>query len=211
MEQKETSWRFGTIRTIFSGFYSIYSFFRRPNTSADYSKTFLSSSRGFTLVEIITALGVLAILATVVLAAVNPLEQFRKAQDTKRKSDLAQIQRALEAYYQDFDKYPAHTPGEYTINTAQNGDSDTAVDWGDVWAPYLDILPKDPNSSKYYIYIADDLNGYQSYRIYTSLDRGIKDPDACQETTGCPNAPANCGIDSDSYCNFGLSSPNVSP
>ena len=33
-------------------------------------------------------------------------EQFKKADDTKRKSDLAQIQRALEAYYQDFGMYP---------------------------------------------------------------------------------------------------------
>ena len=56
---------------------------------------------GFTLVELITAIGVLAILVSTVIAVINPLEQFNKAQDAKRKADLAQIQRALEVYYQD--------------------------------------------------------------------------------------------------------------
>lgn len=210
MEEKETSWRFGSIRTIFSRCNVIHTFFWRKNTPTSHSNDFLDS-RGFTLIEIITALGVISILATVILAAVNPLEQFRKAQDVKRKSDLGQIQRALESYYQDFDKYPAHTLSSYTINTSQDGDENTEVAWGETWAPYLDVLPSDPSSSKYYIYVVDDMNGYQSYRIYASLDRGVKDPDACQEPTGCPSAPTSCGTDPTTYCNFGLSSPNVSP
>lgn len=169
--------------------------------------------RGFTLIEIITALGVLAILATVILAAVNPLEQFKKAQDARRKSDLAQIQRILEAYYQDHGQYPAYTDsGEntYTINSGA-GEPENAISWGTSWRPYIDLLPIDPNASKFYIYVSDPTNGYQSYRIYASLDRGLSDPDACREQFGCPNAPTECGLEEGMFCNFGLTSPNVSP
>ncbi len=156
----------------------------------------------------------MTILATLILTAVNPIEQFRKAQDTRRKSDLAQLQRALEAYYQDFDRYPAHTLtgiNPYTINTG-TGDGDDAIGWGKSWKPYIDVVPIDPSSSKFYIYFSGTDN--QSYRLYTALDRGTKDPDACTETTtgpGCPGAyDVRCGLNNET-CNFGVTSPNVSP
>ena len=215
MEEKKFSGRYSTIRTFFGSLYSIYASIWGKTNSAYRKDTVLklSPSSGFTLIEIITAIGVLTILATVVLAAVNPIEQFRKAQDSKRKSDLAQVQRALEAYYQDFGRYPAHTTtglNTYTINTGL-GEDDNAILWGASWPPYMDVVPVDPSSSKFYIYVSDSTNGYQSYKIYASLDRGTNDPDACTEVTGCTNAPGGCGLDEESYCNFGLTSPNVSP
>jgi prepilin-type N-terminal cleavage/methylation domain-containing protein len=222
MEEKKFSWRYGALRTLFNSFYSVYSIFWRKNNFAYRKATFLKlktsnlklqTTGGFTLIEIITAIGVLTILATVILAAVNPIEQFRKAQDAKRKSDLAQVQRVLEAYYQDFGRYPAHTTtglNTYTINTGL-GEDVNAIKWGTSWKPYMDIVPVDPSSSKFYVYFSDSSNGYQSYRIYASLDRGTKDPDACSEATGCPNAPGGCGLEDEFYCNFGLTSPNVSP
>lgn len=215
MEKKETSRRYSSFRTFFSSIYFIHNVFWRKNYNAFSKINFLDNQKGFTLIEIITALGVLTILATIVLAAVNPLEQFRKAQDAKRKSDLAQVQRALEAYYQDFGRYPSHTTSgqhTYTINTG-DGEAGNAIAWGTTWRPYIDVVPIDPSSSKYYLYIADSGNGYQSYRLYASLDRGANDPDACTGATGCPNVPSGleCGIDSGVYCNFGLTSPNVSP
>jgi len=172
-----------------------------------------SSNKGFTLVELLTAVGVFTILASIVLVTVNPLEQFRKAQDSKRKSDLAQTQRALESYYQDFGKYPAYTTtgqNTYTINIG-SGEDANAVKWGDTWSPYMDIVPVDPNSSKFYLYWSDSSNNYQSYRLYASLDRGSNDPDACVGTSGCSGAPGGCGIDASYVCNFGVTSPNISP
>lgn len=222
MEEKKFSGRYCTIRTFFGSLYSLYaSIWGKTNSTHSKFAVLklpttnyqLLDSKGFTLIEIITAIGVLTILATIVLAAVNPIEQFRKAQDSKRKSDLAQVQRALEAYYQDFGRYPAHTTtglNTYTINTGL-GEDVNAILWGASWPPYMDIVPVDPSSSKFYIYASDSTNGYQSYRIYASLDRGTNDPDACTEATGCTNAPGGCGIDAESYCNFGLTSPNVSP
>jgi len=173
-----------------------------------------SQNSGFTLIELLTAIGIFTILAGVVLVTIDPLEQFRKAQDAKRKSDLAQVQRALEAYYQDFDRYPTHTQSglsTYTINTG-DGSADTAIEWGSEWKPYIDILPVEPNSSKYYIYWSDDTNNNQSYRLYTSLDRGDRDMDACNNGTVCTGVPAGieCGINGE-VCNYGVTSPNISP
>jgi len=170
---------------------------------------------------VITAIGVLAILATIAFTALNPIEQFRKAQDSKRKSDLAQLQRALEAYYQDFGRYPSFTgccgatntgAFPYTINEL-DGEGDDALHWGNTWAPYIDILPVEPNSNKFYIYWSDELNNFQSYRIYASLDRGDSDPDSCNGGLACANLPAGvsgCGI-GDEICNYGVTSPNISP
>jgi prepilin-type N-terminal cleavage/methylation domain-containing protein len=159
--------------------------------------------KGFTLIELIVAIGVLAIFSSFVVAILNPFEQFKKAADSKRKSDLAQIQRALEAYYQDFGSYPQSSSYQIVYNSS-------ALVWGSSWAPYMDVLPKDQDGSRSYIYVASGAQP-QLYQIYASLDRGGKDPQACNQAgTSCPNVPAGvtCG---DGVCNFGLSSPNTSP
>lgn len=166
-----------------------------------------SSSNGFTLIELITAIGVLAILVSAVLAAVNPLEQFHKAQDSKRKSDLAQIQRALEGYYQDYHRYPYSIQSKISTDNTTNG----IVQWGSTWSPYMDVLPIEPSNSKEYAYWSDSTG--QSYALYAALDRGGKDPQACNSGNPCNNATANgllCGGTTVS-CTYGVTSPNISP
>lgn len=41
---------------------------------------------GFTLLELLVAIGVFAILASIVLIAINPVEQIRKSQDLNSKT-----------------------------------------------------------------------------------------------------------------------------
>ncbi len=162
---------------------------------------------GFTLVELITAIGVLAILVSTVIAVINPLEQFNKAQDAKRKADLAQIQRALEVYYQDYHRYPYSIQSKISTDNTPTG----VIQWGTTWSPYMDVLPVDPSSSKRYVYWSD--NTGQSYALYMALDRGSKDPQACNGGNACDNASANgliCGGTS-VPCTYGVTSPNISP
>lgn len=50
--------------------------------------TQLQDNNGFTLIEILLAIGLLAALATIVLIAVNPARQFAQLRNTQRASDL---------------------------------------------------------------------------------------------------------------------------
>lgn len=52
-------------------------------------------SRGFTLIEILVVIGMLAILSTVVLVAVNPLRQFAQARNSQRQSNVAAVLNAV--------------------------------------------------------------------------------------------------------------------
>jgi prepilin-type N-terminal cleavage/methylation domain-containing protein len=97
-------------------------------------------NKGFTLVELIVAIGILGILAITAIVAINPFAQFQKADDIRRKSDLAQIQRALESYYQDNKAYPAAC----NDNTFRIERSDgSCITWGGSWQPYMNLVPKD--------------------------------------------------------------------
>lgn len=171
----------------------------------------LSSPKGFTLIEMIVVIGIIAAIAGVVLAVVDPMTQFQKANDGRRKSDLAQIQKALEQYYQDKGRYPTHSTSSplYRIKKFDG----VTTDWGQAFTPYINVLPKDPNGSKNYVYYSP--TGGQSYYLYASLDRdGLgrsgKDPNLCNnDGSRCTSVPvgASCG----GTCNYGVSSPNVSP
>ena len=55
------------------------------------------SLKGFTLIELLIVIGIIAILAGIVLVAVNPAQQFGKANDSERKSEIGTI---LSAVYQ---------------------------------------------------------------------------------------------------------------
>lgn len=172
--------------------------------------------KGFTLIELIVVIGILSILSAMVLAVVNPFSQFQKARDAQRKSDLSQVQKALEQYYQDTGHYPSSTNNFQII-----GLNSATIAWGQSNAqnwPYINQLPQDPLSNETYVYYSTG----QSYWLYTSLERGAKDPQACNNGNACssilsggvgfptlhtcsPTGNANI------TCNYGVSSPNTAP
>jgi prepilin-type N-terminal cleavage/methylation domain-containing protein len=51
--------------------------------------------KGFTLIELVVVIGILAVLLTIVLVAINPARQFKQANDTKRRSDVNAILNAV--------------------------------------------------------------------------------------------------------------------
>ena len=169
---------------------------------------------GFTLVELIVVIAIVGIMSGMAITVLNPIAQLQKSADAKRKSDLSQISKALEAYYSDHGKYPS-TNGSYELVVLPAGSNDPiALSWGSAWEPYMDVLPKDAVVSQKYIYYTPTTGSgaFQSYYLYASLERGILDPQACTGAAGCPNVPSGvtCGTATD-LCNYGVTSPNVSP
>lgn len=168
--------------------------------------------QGFTLMELIIVIAIIGILSSMVLTVINPVTQLQKSADAKRKSDLSQISKAIEAYYSDHGSYPS-VNANYELVVLISGTS-TALAWGSAWPPYIDTLPKDSTSTKKYIYVTPTTGSgaLQSFYLYASLDRGTQDSQACTGASGCPNIPSGvkCGTATD-ICNYGITSPNVSP
>lgn len=195
MGKKASSRRYNCLRS-FSGFRNVFcDFFRRTT--------------GFTLVELLVVVGIIGILVAAALLVLNPITQFQKANDAKRKGDLSQVQRALEIYYHDLGKYPQSSSGYKII---YNGNT---ASWGsNLFTPYMIKLPTDPISNRTYVYFSTPANNPQSYYLYSSLERP-NDPQLCNKGSACASL-ANNGISSSAcgsgvVCNYGVSSSNVSP
>ena len=59
--------------------------------------SFKIARRGFTLIEMLLVVGIIALLASVVISAINPSYQLAKTRNTARQSDIVAI---LNAFYQ---------------------------------------------------------------------------------------------------------------
>lgn len=61
---------------------------------------------GFTLVELLIVIALIAILSVAVLATINPIEQSNKAKDSTVQNDAAEVLNAYERYYASQSSYP---------------------------------------------------------------------------------------------------------
>lgn len=101
------------------------------------------NQRGFTLIEILVVIGILAVLFAIALVAINPARQFSQANNTKRSSNVNAILNAITQYITD-NKGVTPTAITTTAQTIGNG-----VGQADLCAllvtKYLAALPIDPS------------------------------------------------------------------
>jgi type II secretory pathway pseudopilin PulG len=119
----------------------------------------------------------MGVLATIVLVAVNPEQQFKKARDAQRLQHLRAIKNALQAYYTVTRTMPPNrTPGAAYWSTS----SDWLQELKD--GGYLKEVPKDPKNSAPYIY------GYYNYGVGNSTGAlvvaGLEAIEPTTDTTG---------------------------
>jgi prepilin-type N-terminal cleavage/methylation domain-containing protein len=82
---------------------------------------------GFTLVELLIVIALIAVLSVAVLAAINPIEQTNKARDARVQNDASEVLSAYERYYASQQQYPwlAYTVNQLTATSAVLFRSDT--------------------------------------------------------------------------------------
>ncbi|MDE2019519.1 MAG: prepilin-type N-terminal cleavage/methylation domain-containing protein [Patescibacteria group bacterium] len=103
--------------------------------------------KGFTLIEILIVVAIIAILASVVLIGLGPSQQ--SGRDARRLSDLHEVQNALELYYQKYGIYPGNSGG--TAGTVTSWANLTTAITG-AGVGITNPLPSDPSSGHFYFY-----------------------------------------------------------
>src|SRR3990172_2771070 len=72
---------------------------------------------GFTLLELLIVITILAILTLVVVLFINPVEMLKKARDVQRMSDMAVLRTAIVLYLQDRPTNTLGTGGAGAVTT----------------------------------------------------------------------------------------------
>lgn len=116
------------------------------------------SRKGFTLVELLVVIVVLAVLAAIVLPKF--VGAGNRSKDSALRSDLKLIRNAVTLFYTDTGAYPASLAGLTATSAPAAGlaadgtaKSITASDWH---GPYLDTIPNDPVSGSAFTYSTAD-------------------------------------------------------
>ncbi len=102
----------------------------------------LKFQKGFTLIELLMVIGILSVLVGIVLVAINPSNQFKQANDTKRQNDVVAILGAIGQYQADHnDALPAGLSSNMSSTELSSNGANICAS---LVPAYIAALPEDP-------------------------------------------------------------------
>ena len=128
----------------------------------------MKNKKGFTLIELIIVIAIIAILAGAIFVAIDPARRIHEAHNARRASDIATILDGVKAYQADhsgthyFTVAGMSDDSNYLIGTSDSScivdcsvplQSD-CVDLSDIGTDYLAVIPRDPTDG------TDERTGY---------------------------------------------------
>ncbi len=149
---------------------------------------------GFTLVEILVVISIIAVLAAIGLSIYQPV--VKRSRDSKRISDLKLIQSSLEDYHADQLYYPAIGTGFCPAESDGRFRVGCPLTSPDRTKKYLNLVPKDPLGTTEYFYMPSGCssNECRSYCLFANMEGTA------------PVSEPGCRFPSDLY-DFGVSRP----
>lgn len=161
--------------------------------------------QGFTLIELVVVIAILSILFLLSLLFLNPDTQFKKARDAQRKSDINEVTKAVNFYYDDHQCFPDSIP------------------WGKEWKEngtiYMEKVPNGPTcrdaTCTEYTYIAENICP-QWFSIFSSKESQVSAGNDCSLTSLSSCTPQGfsqgiCAVGGDVKCSFVSGSVLLTP
>jgi len=150
-----------------------------------------ANQHGFTIPELLIAVGVVVLIAAVGVTGLKPVSQDTAIKDAERRTDVAWMAQALKRYKVANGQFPAGIPAKAQYIGSDNGEFNLC----NIMVPaYLRDIPKDPDSGLRYkgsnlnASTADpcttkDLHYYSGYTIAQSASGAV--------TLAAPSAKAD--------------------
>ena len=135
------------------------------------------NKKGFTLVELLVVIAIIGLLSTLAIVALGSARE--KARDSKRLSDLRQIQTALELSYTENSAYPIATDlllGDPAATGCLDATGFVAAGCANA---FMGLVPEDPGANSYVYNSADGT----TYSIDATLEGTVNNFTAAIQAT----------------------------
>ncbi len=116
------------------------------------NQNYNQKNRAFTLLEMLLVIAIIAILAGIVIVAINPGRQLAQARNSQRWNDIRSLHSAVQQYYIDNKEWPAgldQAEADGTmLDVCRSGETSGCLDLESALVPdYLSAIPEDPQAS----------------------------------------------------------------